>query len=324
MIEWEGGFTDPHFKVPVHSLYGEVRKPRAEWLRGLDAMVCDLVDVGARYYTFVWTLTYVLEACAEAGLPLFVLDRPNPLNGVDIEGPIWRPDFHSFVGRDAIPMRHGMTMGELLLFYNDTHGVGADITVIPASGWKRGMWLDDTDVAWAMPSPNMPTLDTAIVYPGQCLLEATLLSEGRGTTRPFEIFGAPYIDAHAYCDALNSEGLAGCYFRPLYFEPTFQKHARQTCGGCFLHVTDRSVFRSVHATVAILHQARRMYPQQFAWKPPPYEYETIKMPIDILAGDQRLREAIEAGTSPQRLVESWQAELDAFHHRREPYLLYSR
>jgi len=320
MVEWEG-YRDPRLGLPVYSLYGEVRKPQPHWLDPVDVMLCDLVDVGARYYTFLWTATLVLEACAERGIPLVVLDRPNPLNGVDLEGPLLDLSYTSFVGRDALPMRHGMTIGELLTMYNDTHQAGCDLHVMRVEGWRRADFLDESGVAWAMPSPNMPTLDTAVVYPGMCLLEGTELSEGRGTTRPFEIVGAPYIDAHSLAAALHAEGLPGACWRPLYFEPTFQKHARRTCGGVFLHVTDRRAFRSVAAATAVLHHVRRLYPD-FAWKQPPYEYETERMPIDILAGSDAYRRALEAGTSPRSMVSSWSADLARFTRQREKFLLY--
>lgn len=321
MIEWEG-YRDPRLEVPVYSLYGAHRKPTPAMLSGLDAMVIDLLDIGARYYTFVWTATYVMEACAEANIPVYVLDRPNPINGVDLEGPLHSMDFTSFVGRFSIPVRHGMTMGELLHMLNRTRGIGCPLTVLPMEGWRRSMWYDQTELPWSMPSPNMPTLDAAVVYPGGCLLEGTQLSEGRGTTRPFEIVGAPYVDAYALASALQAENLPGCHFRPLRFEPTFQKHARQTCGGVFLHVTDRAAFRSVLAMVALISHVRRLYPGDFLWKQPPYEYETVKMPIDILAGGDRLRLQIEAGVTPRDIVAEWDDGVAAFARDRQEYLLY--
>jgi uncharacterized protein YbbC (DUF1343 family) len=322
MIEWEG-FHDSRHRVPVHSLYGEHRKPTPAMLEGVEAVVIDLQDVGARLFTFIWTATLVMEACVEKGIPVLVLDRPNPINGVDVEGPLHDEAFASFVGRFSIPVRHGMTLGEMLGMFNRTRAMGCDLHVVPCEGWRRAMWWEETGLPWAMPSPNMPTVDTAVVYPGGCLIEGTMLSEGRGTTRPFEIIGAPYVDAYALAEALNEEGLAGVRFRPLFFEPTFQKHARQTCGGVFLHVTDRAAFRSVEAFVALLHHVRRLYPANFAWKQPPYEYETVKMPVDILAGGESLRTAVEQGTAPRSLAASWQSGLEAFRAARQAHLLYS-
>jgi len=321
MIEWTG-YLDPRLNVPVYSLYGEHRKPTPEMLRGLDVMVVDLVDVGARYYTFLWTATLVMEACAAAHIPVVILDRPNPINGVDIEGPLHDARYASFVGRFSVPVRHGMTIGELLAMFNETQQMGCALTVIPVEGWRRGMWFEETGLPWAMPSPNMPTVDTAVVYPGFCLLEGTMLSEGRGTTRPFETLGAPYVDPYALATALEEEGLPGCVFRPLYFEPTFQKYARQACGGVFMHVTDRAAFRSVLTAVAVLSALWRLYPSQTAWKKPPYEYETEKMPVDILAGSDRLRLQIEAGVAPRAVVAEWDAGLEAFARARQKYLIY--
>ncbi|MBM3461460.1 MAG: DUF1343 domain-containing protein [Armatimonadetes bacterium] len=322
MIEWEGG-RDERLDVPVHSLYGAHRKPPAGWLEGLEVMVIDLLDIGARYYTFLWTATYVLEACAEAGIPVLVLDRPNPINGVDVEGPPHDAEYASFVGRFSLPVRHGLTMGELLGMLNRTHALGCDLTVLQMEGWTRAMWFDQTGLPWSMPSPNMPTLDTAVIYPGFCLFEGTMVSEGRGTTRPFEIVGAPWVEPYALAAAMEREGLAGAYFRPLFFEPTFQKHARETCGGVFVHVTDRNAFRSVHVAVALLHHLRRLYPGQFQWKQPPYEYEAVKMPFDILAGGDTLRHQIEAGIPPFDIAAGWSAAEDAFRASRQEYLLYS-
>lgn len=321
MIEWEGG-ADPRLGVPVHSLYGQVRRPTREMLAGLEAMVVDLFDVGSRYYTFVWTATLVMEACAERGIPVVVLDRPNPINGIDVEGPPLDPAHASFVGRFDLPVRHGLTMGEMLRMLNETVPLGCDLTVVPMEGWRRSMWFDDTGLPWAMPSPNMPTLDTAVVYPGMCLFEGTQLSEGRGTTRPFEICGMPGIDAHALVDALAEDDLPGCFMRPLYFEPTFQKCARETCGGVFMHVTDRARFRSIRTAVALLARMRALSGGRFAWKAPPYEYEAIKMPIDILWGGPGLREHVEAGGTADALARTWAPNEDAFREARRPWLMY--
>ena len=321
MIEWEG-YLDTRLGLPVYSLYGEHRKPPAAWLEGLQAMVIDLVDVGARYYTFVWTCTYVMERCAELGIPVVLLDRPNPVNGVDIEGPSIDRSYASFVGRFPIPMRHGMTMGEMLTMFNQTENIGCELHIARMQGWQRHMFFEETGQPWPMPSPNMPTVDTAVVYPGQCLVEGTKISEGRGTTRPFELVGAPFIDPWELARALDDEGLEGVRFRPLWFEPTFQKHAREACGGVFIAVTDRARFRSVHLTVALFCAIRRLYGDAFEWKAPPYEYETVKLPIDILFGSDAPRLAIDGGAEARDLVESWGEVERAFEELRRPFLLY--
>lgn len=322
MIEWEG-YRDPRLDLPVHSLYGEHRKPPTAWLAGLEGMIIDLVDVGARYYTFVWTATLVMERCAELGIPVVVLDRPNPINGVDLEGPGLDRQFSSFVGRFPIPMRHGMTMGEMLTMFNQTESLGCDLHVLRVEGWERAMFFEQTGQPWPMPSPNMPTADTAVVYPGMCLVEGTQISEGRGTTRPFELVGAPFIDPWALVRALDAEALEGVVFRPLYFEPTFQKHARQTCGGVFVHPVDRARFRSVHTTVALFCALRRLYGDALKWKEPPYEYETVKLPIDILFGSDETRRAIDGGVPARDIVRAWDDGLTAFAKARRDFLLYA-
>jgi len=233
---------DPSRRVPIYSLYSETREPTAEMLKGLDLLVIDLQDIGARIYTYIYTMAYCLRACGRHGVPVIVCDRPNPINGVDIEGALLRKGFESFVGLFPIPMRHGMTMAELARLFNEEFGLGAHLEVVRMHGWERAMFFDDTDLPWVMPSPNMPTLETAMVYPGTVLFEGTLLSEGRGTTRPFELVGAPGVEAERFARQLNDKALPGVYFRPAVFEPTFQKHARQACAGCQLHVLERRTF----------------------------------------------------------------------------------
>lgn len=283
MIEWSG-FTHPQLGIPVYSLYGEHREPPQQMLEDVDLLFVDLVDVGARYYTFIWTLFLCMKACEAAGIPVIVADRPNPLNGLVTEGEPQKEDYLSFVGLHPLPNRHGKTIGELAEQFRADKFPGCQLTVLPMEGWDRAMWFDETGLPWAMPSPNMPTLDTATVYPGMCLLEGTNLSEGRGTTRPFELFGAPWIDSGALTRELQALDLPGAWFRAVAFEPTFQKHARKICHGCQLHVTDRQVFRSYPTAIEILKMVRNLHPEAFAWNPPPYEYEYEKLPIEILTG----------------------------------------
>jgi len=314
--------ADAARRVPVYSLYSETREPTADMLRGLDALVIDLQDVGARIYTFVYTMANCLRAAARHGIPVLVCDRPNPIGGMAVEGPMLEPGFESFVGLFPIPMRHGLTIGELARLFNTHFGIGADLRVVTMAGWSRRMYLDQTGLPWVIPSPNMPTLDTAIVYPGAVLFEGTQLSEGRGTTRPFELLGAPWIDAERACEALNALALGGVRFRPVMFEPTFHKHARQACGGCQIHVTDRGAFPPVLASVAVMAQFHRMNPARFAWRQPPYEYEHDKMPIDILAGSSALRTQIEGGAGAREIAASWKTAVAEFEPARRACLLY--
>lgn len=302
MIEWEG-YTDPRTGLRFYSLYGENRKPTPAMLDGIDVLVFDVQDVGTRYYTFIWTLALCLEACREAGVPVLVLDRPNPIDGVTVEGPGADPAFASFVGLYPLPVRHAMTVGEVGRHLVEHHLPGASLEVVATEGWDRNDRFVGTGLPWALPSPNMPTPDTALVYPGQCLLEGTQLSEGRGTTRPFEIFGAPYVDGWQLAEELKRLALPGVVFRPVQFQPTFQKFAGQVCQGCFVHVTDPASFRPVRTTVALLHTVKRLWPGDFSWLSPPYEYEHTLMPVDILWGGSWLREGIEDGAPLHQLFE---------------------
>jgi uncharacterized protein YbbC (DUF1343 family) len=312
---------DQRRRVPLYSLYSETREPTSDMLRGLDVLVVDLQDIGARIYTYIYTMANCMRAAARHGVRVVVCDRPNPIGGA-VEGATLGPGWESFVGQFPIPMRHGMTIGELARLFNDAFGIGADLEVVPMVGWQRGQYADETGLPWVMPSPNMPTLDSAIVYPGTVLFEGTMLSEGRGTTRPFELVGAPWIDAERFADALNALHLPGAYFRPAGFEPTFQKHAKQPCGGCQIHVTDRHAFQPVATGVALIDTFRRFDATRFAWRQPPYEYEHDKMPIDILAGSDTLRLQIEAGVPLEEIVASWHDDEAAFATLRTPYLLY--
>jgi len=322
MVEWNG-FSDTATGLPVYSLYGKVRKPTREMLADIDVLAIDLQDIGSRYYTFIWTMDLCMQACAELGKSVVVLDRPNPVTGKLIEGNVLSPSFQSFVGLRPLPVRHGMTIAEIALYLKNEFHTSLDLHLITMRGWKRDRWFDETGLPWVLPSPNMPLIETALVYPGMCLLEGTLLSEGRGTTRPFEIFGAPFIDADRLACRLNGRRLPGVLFRPLFFEPTFQKHAGKICGGTQIHITDRKKFRPFKTGVAVLNTVRELYPEEPIWKNPPYEYETEKMPIDILAGTDRLRNLIEAGEPLDRMEEWWQAECTAFSRQiRKSYLIY--
>jgi uncharacterized protein YbbC (DUF1343 family) len=308
--------------LPVYSLYGKTRKPRPEMLDGIDALIIDLQDVGSRYYTFIWTMDLCMQACHEAGKTIVVLDRPNPLAGHITEGPVLDPGFTSFVGLRPLPVRHGMTIGEISAYLRDTFYPRLDHCIIPMQGWKRKMWFDQSHLPWVMPSPNMPTFDTALVYPGMCLFEATNISEGRGTTRPFELFGAPFIHPETLVNVLKEFKLPGVLFRPLSFQPTFQKHAGEICGGAQIHVTDRERFKPFKTGVAILKAVHDTYPRNFTWNQPPYEYEEVNLPIDILAGTDRLRKDIESLIDLDEMEKWWKAETKAFEKVRRKYLIY--
>jgi uncharacterized protein YbbC (DUF1343 family) len=321
MIE-TGHAEDADRRVPVYSLYSETRIPTPEMLRGLDLLVIDLQDVGTRIYTYIYTMAYCLTAARRDGIKVIVCDRPNPIGGVAVEGPMLVPGFESFVGLYPIPMRHGMTIGELARLFNTDFGIGADLEIVEMEGWRRDMYHDDAQAPWVMPSPNMPTLDTAIVYPGTVLFEGTNVSEGRGTTRPFELVGAPWVSAERFADALNKRHLPGVIFRPVVFEPTFHKHARQSCGGCQLHVTDRHTFKPVLAATLLTEAFRQANVEAFRWREPPYEYEHIKLPFDILAGTADTREQIERGVPAEEIARSWEPAMAAFEPVRQRHLLY--
>jgi uncharacterized protein YbbC (DUF1343 family) len=283
MVEWES-YQHPRLHIPVYSLYGEHREPTAEMLDDLDVLLVDLQDVGARYYTFIWTLYLCMRACEKAGVAVVVLDRPNPITGVVTEGPILDSNYKSFVGLHPIQVRHGKTIGELAQQFRDEAFPDCQLSILPMRNWERAMWFDETGLTWVMPSPNMPALDTAIVYPGMCLLEGTNISEGRGTTRPFEIFGAPFLEAERLCRELNDLNFPGAFFREMYFQPTFHKFAGELCGGAQLQVVDRETFRPFLTGVEIIKRIRKIYSEQFQWKQPPYEYEWKKLPIEVLIG----------------------------------------
>jgi uncharacterized protein YbbC (DUF1343 family) len=314
--------TDARRRVPIYSLYSETREPTGEMLAGLDAIVIDLQDVGTRIYTYVYTMAHCLTAARTHGLPVIVCDRPNPIGGTAVEGPMLHPAFASFVGEYAIPMRHGMTIGELAGLFNDHFGIGAKLEVVRLQNWRRDSYHDQTALPWVQPSPNLPTVDSTVVYPGTVLVEGTNVSEGRGTTRPFECVGAPWVDPEPFAARLNALGLPGVHFRPTSFEPTFNKHARTSCGGCQVHVTDRHAFRPVATGVALIDAFRRAAPDHFRWSDPPYEYERTRPPIDILYGSDGLRRALAGGMSAAEIAASWTPGVAAFRQIRERFLLY--
>ncbi|HKP14389.1 MAG TPA: DUF1343 domain-containing protein, partial [Blastocatellia bacterium] len=271
MVEWQT-FSDSRTGLPAYSLYGETRKPTPEMLSDVDALVFDVQDVGTRVYTFVYTMALAMQAARECGKRFIVLDRPNPINGAQVEGNILDARFASFVGMYPLPMRHGMTAAELALMFNREFGIACDLEVVAMQGWRRAMWFEETGLPWVMPSPNLPTVEAAAVYPGMVMFEGTAVSEGRGTTRPFEIVGAPYIEPRRLAERLNRDKLPGCVLRPLHFEPTFHKFKGELCGGLQVHVTDRAAFKPVITGVSIIAAIRELYPDRFAWKEPPYEY----------------------------------------------------
>jgi uncharacterized protein YbbC (DUF1343 family) len=317
--------TDPLTGLEVWSLYGSSKEqlaPPTDILRTLDALVIDLQDIGSRYYTFIYTMALSMRAAAEAGVRVIVLDRPNPIDGIHLEGNIREEKYSSFVGMFPLPTRHGMTAGELARYFNARFRLGCDLQVIPMKGWRRWMWWGDTGIPWVIPSPNMPTVYTATVYPGMCLIEGTNLSEGRGTTHPFEFFGAPWLEPFELADELNALELPGIRFRPHYFLPTFQKHAGEVCGGVELHVTDRRHFEPYRTGLWCIKVARDLDPDRFGWRQEPYEFESDRLAIDLLAGSDRYRTTIEQGGSPDEWAAGWEDELREFARMREEFLLY--
>ena len=313
--------------LPARSLYGRTAaslRPSRGQLAGLDALCFDVQDVGARYYTYQATMLLCMEAAAEAGLRFVVLDRPNPVGGLSVEGPGLEKGFESFCGLHDLAVRHGMTVGELALLFRSERGLDLDLEVVPCEGWRRGMRFPETGLPWVMPSPNMPTPETALVYPGMCLLEGTNLSEGRGTTRPFHLFGAPWLDADRLAADLAGERLPGVGFRPAHFVPTWDKHAGLPCHGVELHVTDASALRPFRAGLACVLHARAQVPDRFAWRTAAYEFVEGVPAFDLLCGSSRERLAIEGGAGLDALARGFGAEERAFGRRRDPYLLYEK
>ncbi len=320
-----GHSIDPMTGLTVYSLYGASENdlaPRQELLRELDALVIDLQDIGSRYYTFIYTMALCMREAGKAGVQVIVLDRPNPIDGVHLEGNIREDKYSSFVGMFALPARHGMIAGELARYFNKVFKLDCDLVVVPMKGWQRSMWFDETGLPWVIPSPNMPTVGTATVYPGMCLIEGTNLSEGRGTTHPFELFGAPWLEPFQLAEKLNAIGLPGVRFRPHYFMPAFQKHAGKVCGGAELHVTNRAIFEPYRTGLWCVKVARDIDPEQFDWRRETYEFVSDRLAIDLLAGSARYRELVESGGDIEEWVAEWKEPLREFKETREEFLLY--
>ncbi len=308
--------------LPVHSLYSETRIPTRDMFDAIDILLVDLQDVGTRVYTFIYTLSHCMEAARTFEKKVIVLDRPNPIGGTLVEGNCLDTDWTSFVGRYPIPMRHGMTVGELARMFNTGFGIGCDLEVVPMQGWHRRMLFDETGLNWVAPSPNLPSATSAMVYPGQVILEGTNISEGRGTTQPFEVFGAPYIDTQKVLDEVQPIITEGLYLRPIEFEPTSNKWQGERCHGFQIHVLDPETFRPYRTSLALLQAIIRCHPDQFKWKEPPYEYEYERMPIDLILGSQWVRTQLEQMIPVKEMELQWKEELDHFKGMREPFLLY--
>ncbi|CAH0344221.1 DUF1343 domain-containing protein [Bacillus sp. CECT 9360] len=312
-------YTDEETGLPVYSLYGPTKKPTPEMLAGVDALVFDIQDVGTRFYTYIYTMAYAMEAAKENNIPFIVLDRPNPLGGTEVEGPVLDPAYSSFVGMYPIPVRHGMTVGELAKFFNKEFGIGADLTVVEMNGWKRNMHYDDTPLEWVLPSPNMPTLDTAFAYPGAALIEGTNVSEGRGTAKPFELLGAPFINSTDLANKLNEQKLPGVVFRAASFTPTFSKHSGKLSNGIQIHIADRNDYKPVETGLTIVKAIHDLYPKEFAFRAE--DSRGISF-FDLLIGNGSIREAIEDGQTVDEIKQTWEPGLDQFIEKRKQYLLY--
>lgn len=325
MVAVDDELRDRRTGVPIHSLYGstfESLSPRPEWVRGLDALVFDIQDVGSRYYTYVYTMALAMKVASKEKVPFYVLDRPNPINGVDMEGNLIGEGFHSFVGLYSIPNRHGMTAGELARLFNDRENIGCDLHVVPMKGWRRGMHFQDTGLAFVPPSPNMPTADTALVYPGMCLLEGTNISEGRGTCRPFEQFGAPWIQAEKWVARLEKEKLPGVLFREVAFMPTFDKYQGQSCEGAMIHVTDKAAFRPLLTGIAIVQAAAELGQGHFAFRSDAYEFVEDVPAFDLLTGSAQVRLGLERKLPLINLIQGFEEQVLSFKGQRQKYLLY--
>ncbi|MEA1887561.1 MAG: DUF1343 domain-containing protein [Bacteroidota bacterium] len=320
MIEWEG-YIHPGYKVPVYSLYGKTRKPTEEMLDKIEILLVDLQDVGARPYTYVWTLKHCMEACAERDIPVVVIDRPNPLGGIKRDGALLKREFYTFVGGAEIPLCHGMTMGEMAQWINEKEGINCRLTFIKMEGWHRAMTWCDTGLPWVLPSPNMPSVNTAMVYPGMVLVEALNISEGRGTTLPFELCGAPFLDINKIITELDKMKIPGCTFRPHNFIPTFHKFEGEDCQGMQIHITDYSVYEPVYTAACIFKKINDIS-GNLHFNDPPYEYEEVLIPFDILSGDSNLRKAISGNGSLNHERERWRYEIKEFNREFEEFSLY--
>ncbi len=321
MIETDHAY-DPVLNIPLYSLYSQLREPTPDMLEPLDLLLIDLQDVGTRVYTFASTVLACLKAAARLGKKVLILDRPNPLGGDRVEGNLLTPDLYSFVGPYRLPMRHGLTIGEMARAFNHVYDLQCDLAVLRMKGWMRGMLWPETGLKWVMPSPNMPLFETAQVYPGQVIWEGTNISEGRGTCRPFEIFGAPFFDTRAILKNLHTGSLSGCVLQEVSFRPTFHKWKDDVCIGFMIHVTDPPTFRPYITSLTLLQTVLNLYPKQFGWKPPPYEYEFKRLPIDLILGDEGVRKALQEGRNLLPFEERWSQDLRGFLEWRKPYLLY--
>jgi uncharacterized protein YbbC (DUF1343 family) len=313
---------DPVLGIPVFSLYGDTRVPRPEMFGDIDILLVDLQDVGTRVYTFIYTLSYCMETARDCAKKVLVLDRPNPVGGDAVEGNLLNPGCSSFVGRFPIPMRHGLTVAELARLFNARFGIGCELDAVPMTGWRREMMFTATGLPWVAPSPNLPTPAAVMVYPGQVLWEGTNVSEGRGTTQPFELFGAPFLDLSRLAAEFNQHPIAGAVLRAAAFEPTANKWQGRCCVGFQIHVTDPLRYAPYTATLRLLQAVIREHQREFAWRPPPYEYEYEKWPIDLLIGDRSIRHRIEQLEPIDRIEWSWRTPVEAFRKMSREYHLY--
>jgi uncharacterized protein YbbC (DUF1343 family) len=315
-------FIDPISNLPVFSLYGKTRQPTDDILNRIDAFLVDLQDIGTRIYTFMYTLAYCMQAAKKKGKKVIVLDRPNPINGFQVEGNVLEPEFSSFVGLYPMATRHGMTMGELALMFNEEFEIGCDLDIIKLKNWNRKSFATEWKRQWAAPSPNIPVIESALTFPGTVHFEGTNISEGRGTTKPFEFMGAPFIKSDRLADHMNKQKLPGVYFRPIYFQPTYQKCKDTVCGGVQIHVTDLKKFNAFESGIKLLYAIAELHPDDFQWKRPPYEYEHERMPIDLIAGTSVLREAVEKKNGLKPFFDKAKNELAHFQKVRKKYLIY--
>lgn len=322
MIEWRSQ-RHPFYKIPLYSLYGEHRKPAPEMLKDIDVLLIDLQDVGARLYTYIWTVKLCIEACSEAGIPVWLLDRPNPIGSLPFDGPVLKKEYFTFVGGASIPLCHRMTIGEMALWIKEKYYPRCDLNIVWMKNWRRSSLFSETGLPWVLPSPNMPTIQTAIVYPGTVLIEALNLSEGRGTTIPFELFGAPFIDAEKLKKNLDERNIEGCAFRIHNFIPTFHKFCGELCNGLQIHVTDINIFKPVGTALEIFDAIiETSAPDSLKFNLPPYEYEYSLMPFDILSGDSGMRETLLNRKNVRIEKERWSHEIEEFRNEFRHFAVY--